>query len=494
MIDPRLAAVLEGLGRVRALVVGDVMLDHYVWGEVERISPEAPVPVLRISREENRPGGAGSVVANLAALVAEVSVVSVVGDDPAGETLIQLLKERKVDTSGVRRIPGLATTQKTRHLARVQQLIRVDRDVDVRIDAAMTAELEKLALAKLDGVDVVLLSDYGKGVFGTTSHSTGLAKAIANAARAKGIPCITDPYRNIEIGRYDGVSGVKPNRKGTEHATGIRPTDPASCEKAALALIDRLGLDFAVLTLDKDGIYLRERNAAKGELFPAQARAVFDVTGAGDMVLAMLGLVLGAKGSRADAVRLANVASGLEVERLGASPITKAEILRELGGSGAPPNLARKILSQDELAVHVAELRRQGRKLVFTNGCFDILHAGHVRYFEFCRGLGDVLVVAVNSDESVRRLKGPERPVNNLEDRLTVLAGLGAIDIVSSFDDETPQRIIERVKPDILVKGEDYRNQVVVGREVVEGQGGRVVLAPLWPGVSTTRIIERIRT
>ncbi|MEZ0227395.1 MAG: D-glycero-beta-D-manno-heptose 1-phosphate adenylyltransferase [Planctomycetota bacterium] len=494
MIDPRLASVLEGLGRVRALVVGDIMLDHYVWGEVERISPEAPVPVLRISREENRPGGAGSVVANLAALEAEVSVVSVVGDDTAGETLVSILRERKVDTFGVLRLPGVATTQKTRHLARVQQLIRVDRDVETKLTPDMSADLEKMALARLDGVDVVLLSDYGKGVFGSTAYSTGLAKAVAKAARARGIPCITDPYRNIEIARYEGVSGVKPNRKGTEHATGIRPTDLASCEKAALALIDRLGLDFAALTLDKDGIYLREKNATRGELFPAQARAVYDVTGAGDMVLAMLGLVLGAKGSRQDAVRLANVASGLEVERLGASPISKSEILRELGGSGAPPNLARKILTQDELVLHVAELRRQGRKIVFTNGCFDILHAGHVRYFEFCRGLGDVLVVAVNTDESVRQLKGPERPVNNLEDRMTVLAGLGAIDIVSSFADETPQKIIERVKPDILVKGEDYRNQVVVGREVVEGLGGRVVLAPLWPGVSTTRIIERIKT
>lgn len=489
MNDPRLAAVLEGIGRVRALVVGDLMLDHYVWGEVERISPEAPVPVLRISREENRPGGAGSVVANLAALDAEVTCVSIVGDDLAGETLTALLREKGVDTFGVLRLPNHATTQKTRHLARVQQLIRVDRDVDAHLSAQVTSDLEKIALARLDGVDVVLISDYGKGVF-----ATGLARAIAKAARAKGIPCLADPYRNTEIARYEGVTGVKPNRKGTEHATGIRPVDLASCEKAALALIDRLGLDFAALTLDKDGIFLREKGAARGELLPAQARAVYDVTGAGDMVLAMLGLVLGAKGSRQDAVRLANVASGLEVERLGASPIAKSEILRELGGSGAPPNLARKILSDDELVQRTAELRRQGKKVVFTNGCFDIVHAGHVRYFEFCRSQGDVLVVAINTDESVRRNKGPERPVNNLDDRMTVLAGLGAIDLVASFDATTPIDIITRVKPDILVKGEDYRNQVVVGREVVEASGGKVVLAPLWPGVSTTRIIERIRT
>jgi D-beta-D-heptose 7-phosphate kinase/D-beta-D-heptose 1-phosphate adenosyltransferase len=487
--DPRLAAVLEGIGRVRALVVGDVMLDHYVWGDVERISPEAPVPVLRISQEENRPGGAGSVAANLAALEAETTLVSVAGGDPAGDELLALLAARGVDTAGVLRLPDQPTTQKTRLVARVQQLLRVDRDVETRLTPAVEAELAKAAALRLDRTDVVLLSDYGKGVF-----ATGLAREIAKAARARGIPVLADPYRNADIGRFEGVTAIKPNRKGTEHATGIRPGDAASCERAALALIDRLGLDLAAITLDKDGIYLRERGAERGELFPAQERAVYDVAGAGDMVLAMLGLVLGARGSRQDAVRLAIVAAGLEVERLGVSPVAKAEILRELGGAGAPPNLARKILARDELLARVAEYRRQGKKVVFTNGCFDIVHAGHVRYFEFAKSLGHALVVAVNSDDSVRRNKGPERPVNSLEDRVTVLAGLAAIDHVVPFDETTPLALIEKIAPDILVKGEDYRNQVVVGREAVEAAGGRVVLAPLWPGVSTTRIIERIRT
>lgn len=489
MSDPRLAAVLEGIGRVRALVVGDAMLDHYVWGDVERISPEAPVPVLRIAKEENRPGGAASVAANLAALEAEVSIVSVTGDDAAGDELLALLRAKGVDTFGVLRRKGEATTQKTRLVARVQQLLRVDRDIETHLDAQTEEDLEKLALARLEDVAVVLCSDYGKGIF-----ADALGKKIAAAARARGIPCIADPYRNVDVARFQGATAIKPNRKGTEHATGTKPQDAASCEKAAIALIERLGLDFAAITLDKDGIYLREKGARRGELFPAQARAVYDVAGAGDMVLAMLGLVLGAKGSRQDAVKLAIVASGLEVERVGVSPIAKSEILRELGGSGAPPNLARKILAEDEAVARIAEYRRQGRKIVFTNGCFDIVHAGHVRYFEFCKSQGDVLVVALNTDDSVRRNKGPERPVNKLDDRMTVLAGLAAIDLVVPFDETTPQRIIERVLPDILVKGEDYRDQVVVGREVVEASGGRVVLAPLWPGVSTTRIIERIRT
>ncbi|HZU99482.1 MAG TPA: D-glycero-beta-D-manno-heptose 1-phosphate adenylyltransferase [Planctomycetota bacterium] len=488
-MDHRLAGILEGIGRVRALVVGDLMLDHYVWGSVERISPEAPVPVLRIDREENRAGGAGSVVANLAALEADVSVVSVVGDDPAGTELLSILREKGVDVSSVLRLPGRATTQKTRLLARVQQLLRVDRDVETLLADETARDLEQFALARVAEVDVVLCSDYGKGVL-----ASGLAKRLAAACRKRGIPCVVDPFRHADFARYEGATTATPNRKETENATGVKPHDTASFEQAAKVLIEKLGLDFATITLDKDGIYLREKGSSRGEIFPAQARAVYDVAGAGDMVLSVLGLVLGAGGSRVDAVRLANVASGLEVERLGVAPIAKAEILRELGGTGAPPNLARKIVSEDEVASRLAEFRRQGKKVVFTNGCFDIVHAGHVRYFEFCRGQGDVLVVAVNSDDSVRRLKGPERPVNALVDRQTVLAGLAAVDLVTSFDETTPARIIERLKPDVLVKGEDYRDQVVVGRETVEAAGGRVVLAPLWPGVSTTRIIERIRT
>lgn len=489
-----LADVLEKIGAVRALVVGDLMLDHYVWGDCERISPEAPVPVLRVVREEHRAGGAGSVIANLAYLEAHVSVVSVAGDDAAGDQLVELLgalgapgsTARLVDTSGIVRLKDHGTTQKTRLVARVQQLLRVDRDVTADIDAEVAARLERLALERLAGVDVVLASDYGKGVL---EH--GLVAAIARVARKKGIPVVVDPFRHADFARYKGATTVTPNRKETENATGIAQTNRASHEAAAKKLCEDLELDFATITLDKDGIYLRRKDAVAGEIFPAKARAVFDVTGAGDMVLSVLGLVLGGKGEIEDAVRLANVASGLEVERVGVSPISRAEILREVT-EHTPPALARKIVEKDELLLRVAEARRQGKRVVFTNGCFDLMHAGHVRYFQDCRAQGDFLVVAINTDASVRRNKGPERPIMTLEERSTVLAGLAAIDVIVPFDETTPIALIEAVKPDVLVKGADYKDKVVVGREVVEAGGGHVVLAPLWPGVSTTRMIERV--
>jgi D-beta-D-heptose 7-phosphate kinase/D-beta-D-heptose 1-phosphate adenosyltransferase len=482
----RLVEILESLGSKKALVVGDVMLDRYIWGDVERISPEAPVPVLRVRREENRPGGAGSVVANLAALDAQVSVVSLVGDDRAGDELCSLLEAKNVDISGIVRMKEHGTTQKTRLLARVQQLLRVDRDHETQLTPELEQRLERVALERVAGSDVVLCSDYGKGVL-----AQGLARAVARAARKRGIPCVVDPFRAADFMRYEGATTITPNRKETENATEVVQDSLAAHERAATALIEKLGLDFATITLDKDGIFLKERGAKRGELYPSQARAVYDVAGAGDMVLSVLGLVLGGKSDPEDAVRLANVAAGLEVERLGVSPISKAEILRELDGR-TPPALARKLVQVPELLQRVAEFRRQGKRIVFTNGCFDLMHAGHVRYFQFCRGLGDALVVAVNTDASVQRNKGPSRPIVELEERATVLAGLAAVDLVVAFDETTPIGLIEAVKPDVLVKGQDYEGKEVVGREFVEATGGRVELAPLWPGVSTTRIIERI--
>jgi D-beta-D-heptose 7-phosphate kinase/D-beta-D-heptose 1-phosphate adenosyltransferase len=490
-----LAQVLEQIGKVRALVVGDLMLDHYVWGDCERISPEAPVPVLRVVREEHRAGGAGSVVANLATLDCPVSVVSVAGDDTAGDELVSILRDLRgpssqeplVDVSGIVRLKDHGTTQKTRLVARVQQLLRVDRDVTADIDDKIAAQLEQLALARLANVDVVLASDYGKGVL---EH--GLVQAVATAARARGIPVVVDPFRHADFARYKGATTITPNRKETENATGIAQVSRDSHEQASKKLIADLGLDFATITLDKDGIYLRKKNAPKGEIFPAKARAVYDVTGAGDMVLSVLGLVLGAKGDVEDAVRLANVASGLEVERVGVAPISRAEIQREVS-SATPPALARKMIFEPtELLSRVDEARRQGKRIVFTNGCFDLMHAGHVRYFQDCRAQGDFLVVAVNTDDSIRRNKGPERPIMTLEERSTVLAGLAAIDVIIPFDETTPIALIEKVKPDVLVKGEDYKDKLVVGRDVVEASGGHVFLAPLWPGVSTTRMIERV--
>jgi D-beta-D-heptose 7-phosphate kinase/D-beta-D-heptose 1-phosphate adenosyltransferase len=477
---------LERLPRPRVVVLGDLILDHYVWGEVDRISPEAPVPVLKILKEETRPGGAGSVLANLAALEAETRAVSVVGGDAAGDEVLRHLAVRGVDVSGVVRDRARRTTEKTRMIARVQQVLRVDHDVESPLAPVLEDELRARLEEAVLWADVVLISDYGKSVL-----EGSLARDAARLARARGIPCLADPFRAVDFARYEGSTAITPNRTETELATGVRPDDESRRERAADLLIARLGLEWVAITLDKDGIFLKRRGEPRGRLFPARARAVYDVTGAGDMVLSVLGLVVGGGGDLGLAARLANVASGLEVERLGVSPIARAELLRELGDS-APAALARKIVGEDELLARLAEARRQGKRVVFTNGCFDLLHAGHVRTFELCRTLGDVLVVGLNSDRSVRALKGDARPIVAFDDRATVLAGLAAVDLVVAFDAQTPRELIERVRPDVLVKGQDWEGKEVVGRETVEAAGGRVVLAPLWPGVSTTSIIERV--
>lgn len=488
MSTANLLPLIPAYKGIPVLLVGDLMLDRYIWGDVSRISPEAPVPVLKVTREETRLGGSGSVLANLAVLGAEVRPVGVIGPDTAGDRVLELMKEHGVAAHGVLRDPSSLTTQKTRLVARTQQLLRVDHDTAGTLPAELEERLCARALELLDGVRLVLVSDYGRGVL-----SGSLCRKVAALARSRGIPVLADPNRDAPFERYAGVSAITPNRNETLRATDIKPVDEASYRASAEALIGKLGLDFAAITLDKDGIYVLKKGEARGTLFPAKARAVFDVAGAGDMVLTVLGLSLAVPGTAVDdAVLMANIAAGLEVERLGVSPIHPEELEAELQ-THVPPVLRRKILTTPaQIDARVAEARRKGLRVVFTNGCFDLLHPGHVHFLQGCRAQGDFLVVGLNSDGSVRGLKGPDRPVMPLEGRATVLAGLEAVDLVVPFDEPTPVKLIEQVRPDILCKGEDYKGKVVVGRELVEAYGGRVELIPLLPGMSTTSIVGRI--
>ncbi|MCO5171537.1 MAG: D-glycero-beta-D-manno-heptose 1-phosphate adenylyltransferase [Planctomycetes bacterium] len=469
------------------LLVGDLMLDRYVWGDVSRISPEAPVPVLKVTREETRLGGSGSVLANLSVLGAEVRPIGVIGPDQAGDRVIELLADHRVVSHGVLRDQGSLTTQKTRLVARTQQLLRMDHDTSGTLPGELEQRLLDRALELLDGAKVVLVSDYGRGVL-----TGSLCRRLAAEARRRGVPVLADPNRDAPFERYAGATAITPNRNETTRATGIEPVDDPSFRAAAQALIERLDLEWVAVTLDKDGVYLLRRGDARGELFPAKARAVFDVAGAGDMVLATLGLSVAAGAALPDAVHLANIAAGLEVERLGVSPIHPEELEAELQ-THTPPVLRRKIVTAPaQVTARIEEARRKGHRVVFTNGCFDLLHAGHVHFLQGCRAQGDFLVVGLNTDASIRGLKGPDRPVLSLDERATVLAGLEAVDMVVPFDEPTPVALIERVRPDVLCKGEDYRGKVVVGRELVEGWGGRVELVPLLPGKSTTNVIDRI--
>ena len=487
MNDRDLLGLLDGLPRPRLLIVGDLILDRYVIGEVGRISPEAPIPILFARHAEDRLGGAGNVAANLRAMEAEVSVVGAVGDDPRGAVLEQLLAGIGVETCGLVATPGRPTTEKTRMVSGVQQMLRVDWEDPQPLSPAQGEAVVSAAVERLEGAGALVLSDYGKGVL-----TEDVLETLIGAARRRGLPILVDP-KGRDYSRYRGATLLTPNRKEAEEALGRSLSRLDALGGAARELIERHGLEAAVITLGPDGIYVRSAGGRFGDLearVPTVARAVFDVTGAGDTVIAHLALGLAAGMGLEGAVHLANHAAGLVVARRGAASVTREELRAALGQRRVG---SRRIVTRAELPALLSEWRAEGKRIVFTNGCFDILHAGHVDYLRIARSRGDVLLVGVNDDASVRRLKGPGRPFNPLADRLEVLAALEMVDAVVPFGEDTPARIVEEVTPAVLVKGQDWESKGVVGREWVERHGGEVFLAPLLPERSTTSIAERVR-
>jgi len=480
-VRERLAAALRGLGRPRVAVVGDFMLDHYIWGEAERISPEAPVPVVHARREEQRLGGAGNVAANLAALGAEVTCFGLLGRDQAGEAVLGLLQERGAVTDGLLREEGRPTVQKIRILARNQQMLRVDREDTRPLEAA-----ERL----LEGLretpwDALVASDYGKGAL-----PVPLLQGLFALARERGAPVVVDP-KGRDYGRYRGATAVTPNRREAEEALGRPLPDAAALAREGEELRRAAGTTALLVTLGAEGMFLLRESAPPLHV-PTEARAVYDVTGAGDTVVAALAMALGGGLEWEVAVRLANAAAGLAVARVGTVAVGRTELLHHL----EPVALAGKVLPLGDgaaLEMAMGALRRRARRVVFTNGCFDLLHAGHVRFLQAACNLGDALVVGLNSDDSVRRLKGPDRPFNTLEDRAEILAALDCVDLVVPFAEDTPEELIRRVRPEVLVKGADYRDREVVGADFVRGIGGEVRLVELHPGRSTSGLAERIR-
>ncbi|MBI4601542.1 MAG: bifunctional heptose 7-phosphate kinase/heptose 1-phosphate adenyltransferase [Planctomycetes bacterium] len=482
----RLAELVRGLGRPRIAVVGDVILDEYVWGEVERISPEAPIPVLKETRRERRPGGAGSVAVNLAVLGAEARFFSVRGGDPAGAELAALLEREGVRAEGLVVEEGRPTTRKARHVGyvqhanrAVQQLLRVDSETDRPIGRSTVAAIVE-RFRHGGELDLVLVPDYRKGLI-----SAGLLAALREAAPR--LKFLVDPALLEDYSAYRSSFLICPNRYEAGRASGVPCEDIEGCARAAAKLLGELDLSAVALTMDREGIYLQERGRP-GLHFPTRARVVADVTGAGDMVLSVLGLVVAAGGSLEDAVELANVAAGIEVRKIGVAPVTREEVVQEILYQGHLG--VGKLKTREELVPIVEEARRTGRKVVFTNGCFDLLHFGHLHLLAGAAREGDILVVAVNADASVRRLKGPGRPRIPQEMRMLTIAALEAVDYVVSFEEDTPIPLLEALRPDVLVKGEEYRSGVVVGRGLVEGYGGRVAFVSQIPGISTTALIE----
>ncbi len=493
-MSAELIDLVQRLGRPRVLVLGDVMLDRYIWGDAERISQEAPVILLRADRREERLGGASSVATMLRALGAEVSLLGVVGADPDAARVRNILGDLGIDEEGVVEDPTRPTTVKERYIGRAQhrhpqQMLRVDFENREPVTGRIEQELAAIAARKLADADIVLISDYDKGVC-----TPVLMAMLIAAARSRGLKVIADPIRGRDYRKYHGCSAITPNRLEAGLATGRSIETNAEAIEAGRELARSLQLETAIVTLDKDGMAMC-RGDGRCEIFPTRSRQVYDITGAGDMVMSVLSLALAAGADYGPAIRLANIAGGLEVEKIGVETVTREEIIHDLmyAHSFQPSSpLGAKIKSLPQLTMEI-DLPRNGQKIAFTNGCFDVLHAGHVQYLNEARAQGDALVVAINSDSSVRALKGPSRPVNSVEARAAVLAGLQSVDYVSIFADATPIKLIEAVRPDVLVKGADYQKSEVVGAEFVEQHGGRVHLAMLRDGFSTTNLIEKMK-
>lgn len=486
----RLLNLLESTAEVHVLVLGDYMLDHYLYGDAERISPEAPVPVLNRVREEFALGGAGSVAGDVAALGAVPHCVGVMGMNADAEELAALLSTAGADVSGLVRSSSRRTTRKTRIVGLAQhkhrqQLIRFDDESRDPIDAQTTKQLLSEVKRQLAQCSVLCIEDYNKGVI-----TAEVAAAAMEMAAKRKIPVIVDPASINDYTRYAGASLITPNRTETERLIDLRLPDVGEVEKHKDKILSASKCRRVCVTLDAEGAALI--GAGSFEHIPTRKRDVYDVTGAGDEVLAALavGVALGCTDS--EAVSLANVAGGLEVEKFGCVPITRDEIVgeillehhRDLG----------KVRELDSLVPELKRRRAAGEKIAFTNGCFDLLHVGHIATFAFCKRHADIVVVGVNGDDSVRRLdKGADRPVVAEADRARVIAALADVDYVVIFDDATPLALIEAIRPDVLVKGQDWQGKEVVGSEIVEKRGGQVLFVPLEQGRSTTNIVERIR-
>lgn len=458
------------------LVVGDVMLDRYWHGGTSRISPEAPVPVVRVDQIEDRPGGAANVALNIAALGAPASLVGVTGEDEAAESLSASLSAAGVNTR-FQRISHQPTIVKLRVMSRHQQLLRIDFEEPFATDGVqMSHDVESL----LAGVKVLVLSDYGKGAL--QNH-----QALIQSAVQRGIPVLADP-KGKDFTRYRGASLITPNLSEFEAIVG-RCADEADLVAKGASLMAELELGALLVTRGEHGMTLLRPEHPALHL-PARAREVFDVTGAGDTVISTLAAAIAAGEALPQAVALANLAAGIVVGKLGTAAISAPELRRAISREQGSE---RGVLTLDQLLLAIEDARAHHEKIVFTNGCFDILHAGHVTYLEQARMQGDRLIVAINDDASVACLKGPGRPINSVDRRMAVLAGLGAVDWVVSFSEDTPENLLRQVKPDVLVKGGDYGVDQVVGADIVREYGGTVQVLGLVENSSTTAIVEKIR-
>lgn len=479
----QLEEILDKASRLRILVVGDVMLDEYIWGTVEKISPEAPVQVVEWKTNDLRLGGAANVAHNLAAMGCRVYLGGVVGADRRGETLRQLAADAGIDTTALVVDPQRPTTHKIRIIAQNHHVLRVDREIRQEISGEVAEKLCTCLGHIIQETDGVICSDYLKGVV-----SQGLLSFVTRLARAHNQWVIVDP-KGQEYGRYKGVQVITPNRSEAEAACGFPFRGEADVEKGGMSLLRLLDCEAVLITRGKDGLFLCLKNGDHYHL-PAQAREVYDVTGAGDTVVSFFALAAFVGTDLVSAARFANLAAGIVVGKVGTAVPSKEELLEKFERGISPS--AHKIVPRAEVRRIVDSAKRRGKKVVFTNGCFDLLHVGHIKYLEQARGFGDLLIVGLNDDATVRALKGPERPLIGQKERATMLAALSCVDYVVLFSELTPERVVAELKPDVLVKGADYSPDEVAGREIVESYEGRVELIPLVEGKSSSGLVRTI--
>ncbi|RMF92206.1 MAG: bifunctional D-glycero-beta-D-manno-heptose-7-phosphate kinase/D-glycero-beta-D-manno-heptose 1-phosphate adenylyltransferase HldE [Candidatus Schekmanbacteria bacterium] len=465
----------------RILVIGDLMLDEYIWGTVDRISPEAPVQVVKIKKKENAPGGAANVVNNLASLGAKVTVAGIIGKDSNGSKLLSLLRKKGAKCSPLISSKDIKTITKTRIIAHNQQVVRIDDEPEENINAFHRQKMFLLVKKEIENSDGLIISDYNKG---TVDEET--IQKIIKFASACGKRVIVDP-KGKDYSKYRGCYVVTPNLKELEEATNIRCDSEKNITDALSKLQRKLRSEAVLVTRGSDGMTLLLKGNKKFN-FKSCALEVFDVSGAGDTVVAAFAYSLFSGLPPEDSAMISNIAGGIVVEKVGTSVATKNEILSRIDGDYGE----ERIIDVDEIEGIISKLRRKGKKIVFTNGCFDILHMGHIYLLQKAKAFGDILIVAINTDSSIKRIKGENRPLISEGERAKILSALSCVDYVTFFDDDTPMNIIKKIKPDVLVKGGDYSKNEVVGAEFVEKNGGRVELVKVVKGLSTTNIIKKI--
>lgn len=484
----RARAITSGFQDLRMLVVGDLMLDHWVWGHVSRISPEAPIPVVDVQRDSYTPGGAANVVSNLKALGAQVEMLGVVGADDAGRRLRNLLRRQGVGVEGIFVQRGRPTSLKTRIIAHSQHVVRADLEHRVAVDASLWNRMLAWLEENRDRFSAVLLSDYHKGMF----WDGRLGEMLA---RLEGLPTIAGP-KPENLDKFRGVEMVTLNALEARVASGHDTATPEGLRQAGEALLERLGGRAVLVTLGERGMALFEQGRPMRQV-PALASQVYDVSGAGDTVLSVVGLSRAVGVEPEEAMRLASHAAAVVVRKVGTATVDREELLASLDREAETTvrEPASKILDAPAAEERLARLRSEPNppRVVFTNGCFDLLHAGHLKTLLTARRQGDLLVVGVNSDRSVRALKGPERPLNPEGERAELLAGLECVDLVVLFDEDTPLELLDRLRPDVHVKGGDYREEDLPEAPLVRSWGGRIVLTGVVPDRSTTRLASRLR-